>query len=131
MHKKFEGSAIVVHIEADHANALLMQCLLSLKTNYTVHHAADGNSGLELCRRVKPDLVITESHLPDMTAYDILQALRSEVATACLPCIVLSGDAMPLNITRALSFGFHDYWTKPIDVWQVLQKIDKAIAGAQ
>jgi CheY-like chemotaxis protein len=119
----------VVYIEADHANSLLMQSLLSLKTNYALHHAVNGNSGLQLCRRVAPDLVITDMHLPDMTAYDVLQALREDAAMASVPCIVLSGDAIPGHIKRALAAGFNDYWTKPIDIWELLQKVKEAAAG--
>ena len=121
----------VVYIEADHANSLLMQSLLSSRTNYALHHAVDGNSGLQLCRRVKPDLVITNMHLPDVTAYDILQALRDDAATASVSCIVFSGDAIPRHIKRALDAGFDDYWTKPIDVWELLQKIKEAATRAR
>jgi hypothetical protein len=123
------GITSVVYIEADHANALLMQCLLASKTDYALHHAANGHSGLKLCRQVRPDLVITESHLPDMNGYDILRALRDGDATACVPCIVLSGAALPSDIERALAAGFDGYWTKPIDIWQLLLKIKAAIAN--
>jgi CheY-like chemotaxis protein len=126
-----KGNTTVVYLEADHANAFLMQGLLGSETDYALHHANLGNDGLELCRRVRPDLVITEMRLPDMTAYDLLQALRSDAATVSLPCIVLSGDAMPGNIKRALAAGFDDYWTKPIDIWQLLRKIKEAITSTQ
>jgi CheY-like chemotaxis protein len=114
----------LLYIEPDHANALLLQQLLAFKTNYTLHRATDGNSGLRICQELNPDLVLTEMHLPDMTAYDVLQELRSEGATKTLPCVVLSGDAMPGNVKQALDTGFDDYWTKPIDVWLLLQRLE-------
>jgi CheY-like chemotaxis protein len=120
----------VVYIEPDRANALLMQSLLGSKTNYALHHAIDGSSGLQLCQRVRPDLVITEMRLPDVTAYEILRSLRGEAETASIPCIVLSGDAMPRHINRALAAGFDDYWTKPVDIWQLLRRIKDAAANA-
>lgn len=123
-----EGRIAVVYIEADRSNALLMQCLLSSRANYVLHHAGDGLSGLELCRRVRPSLVITEMHLPDVTAYEVLRALRGDTLTAHLHCIVLSGDAMPAHIERALDSGFDGYWTKPIDIWQLMQNIEDAAA---
>jgi CheY-like chemotaxis protein len=124
-----EDRVTVVHIEADRSNALLMQCLLSLRSNYTLHQADDGLSGLELCRRVRPSLVITEMHLPDATGYELLRALRSDTATARLPCIALSSDAMPAHVEKALASGFDGYWTKPIDIWQLMQNIEDAAAG--
>jgi CheY-like chemotaxis protein len=125
-----QGITTVVYIEADRANALLMQALLGSRAGYRLHHAIDGISGINLCRRVRPDMVITEMQLPDMTGYEILLALRGNAATECLPCIVLSGDAMPDHITQALAAGFDDYWTKPIDIWKLLQRIDDAAANA-
>ena len=119
-----QGPTTVVYIESDRTNALLMQYLLGPRTNYALHHANDGLSGLELCRRVRPDLVITEMHLPDVTAYEVLQALRKYDDSENLPCVVLSSDAMPAHIERALASGFDGYWTKPIDIWKLMQKID-------
>ena len=126
MHKEVpaQGRTTVLYIEADRSNALLMHFLLGSRTNYALHLANDGLSGLELCRRVRLDLVITEMRLPDMTAYEVLWALRDDLATESLPCIVLSSDAMPAHIERALASGFDGYWTKPIDIWQLMQRID-------
>ena len=101
-----------------------MQSLLGSTADYALHHAIDGTSGLQLCQRVRPDLVITEMHLPDVTVYEVLRALRDYPGTKGLPCIMLSSDAMPAHIERAIAAGFDDYWTKPIDVWQLMQKID-------
>ncbi|WP_084150647.1 response regulator [Azohydromonas australica] len=126
MHKdvSVRGCTTVVYIEPDRTNALLMKYLLDSRADYILHRAKDGSSGLELCRQVSPDLVVTEMHLPDMVAYDILQALRADPATQGLPCIVFSGDAMPDHIKQALDSGFDDYWVKPIDIWRLLQNID-------
>lgn len=128
LEKYGESCITVVYIEPDPTNALLMQFLLSSRTNYALHHAGDGLSGLELCKRVKADLVITETSLPDITAYDVLWALRDDVATKSVPCAVLSGDVMPETVDRALAAGFNAYWAKPIDIWQLMQNIDDLAA---
>jgi CheY-like chemotaxis protein len=117
----------VVHIEPDHANALVLRYLLDERTDYTLHHAIDGNSGLQLCGELTPDLVLTELHLPDMSAYQILRVLRNDAAMERMPCVVLSGDAVPGSIKRALDAGFDDYWTKPIDVWLLLHRINRIL----
>lgn len=124
------GRTTVVYIEPDQSNTLLMQFLLSSRSDYTLHHAKDGASGLELCERVVPDLVITEMHLPDVTAYEVLRVLRGDSATTNTRCIVLSGDAMPSHIERALASGFDGYWTKPVDIWQLMQNIEDVATAA-
>ena len=125
--KQVRNGPTVVYIEADPANAYLMQCIFDLKSGYTLHHASDGQSGLELCKRVRPDLVLTEMILPDMTAYEVKDELQADAATCGTSCIVLSGDAIPNHVKRALDRGFDDYWTKPVDVSQLLQRLDDAL----
>lgn len=121
----------IVYIEADPSNAFLMQALLNGRSGYAMHHVDAGSSGLALCRSVRPDLVITAMRLPDLSAYEFLDVLRSDATTQDIPCIVLSGDARPSEIERALAAGFNDYWTKPVDVRQVLTRIDEHVAARQ
>ena len=45
----------------------------------------------------------------------MLRRLRSQPETAATPCIALSANAMQEDIARAMSAGFDDYWTKPIN----------------
>jgi CheY-like chemotaxis protein len=91
----------------------------------------DGKSGLQLCGELTPDLVVTEMHLPDISTYQVLRVLRNDATMKCMPCVVLSGDAMPSSIKRALDAGFDDYWTKPIDVWLLLKRLKGAIASVK
>lgn len=100
---------------------------MDLKGHHTLYQATDGGSGLELCLQLHPDLILTEMHLPDMNGHELLQRLRAHAATRHTLCIVLSGDAMNNTIERALAAGFDDYWTKPIDVWQFLDKLHEAL----
>ena len=118
------ASSSVLYIEDDPVNALLVQHILALRPHCTLHEAADGASGIAMARRLRPDLILTDMNLPDMSGYDVLQALQSDPATRDLRCIALSADAMPDNVERALAAGFADFWTKPIDVPGFLKRLD-------
>ncbi|WP_084150765.1 response regulator [Azohydromonas australica] len=120
-------SVTVVYIEDDHASAMLVQCLLGMRVNYTFHHAVNGADGLELCRRLQPDLVLIDLHLPDMTGCEIFKRLRADPATCDLSCVVVSADAMPGTISRARDAGFAKYLTKPIDVRRFLHQLDELL----
>ena len=54
--------------------------------------------------------------LPDFDGFEVLARLRQHPETARIPCIALSANAMPEDISRAMKSGFTDYWTKPIDL---------------
>ena len=54
--------------------------------------------------------------------------LRAEPATAAVPLLALSANAMPSEVRRAMQAGFDAYLTKPIDVVQLLEEVDRRLA---
>jgi CheY-like chemotaxis protein len=110
-----ECPARVLYIEDNPVNALLVGEVLARHPWVQLQVAADGASGLQLARDQPPDLVLLDMQLPDMDGHQVLQALRSDPATAGLRCVVLSANAMPDDIAAARQAGAIDYWTKPID----------------
>ena len=107
--------ARVLYIEDNPVNALLVGEVLARHRWVQLQVAADGASGLQLARDQPLDLVLLDMQLPDMDGHQVLQALRSDPATAGLRCVVLSANAMPDDIAAARQAGAIDYWTKPID----------------
>ncbi len=119
----------VLYVEDEPLNTVLMQEIFRQRPGWTLHAAADGRQGLAAARSLKPDLVLIDMNLPDMNGSDLLALLRGDAATRGLRCIALSADALPEQISGALSAGFSDYWTKPIDVTLVLNKLSQCLAG--
>ena len=64
--------------------------------NYQVSTASDGREALDGALQQPPDLIITDYNMPRMNGQQLLEALRAEPATACVPVLMLSG-----NVTRA------------------------------
>ncbi len=96
--------------------------LIRLTLNHpdlTLHQAANGPSGLALIRDLKPDLVILDLMLPDMSGWEIYDTIRADEALSSIPIIILS----VLSEKRAPheNFGQSEidcYVTKPFDVRQ-------------
>ena len=63
----------------------------------------------------RPDLVLLDMHLGDMTGLDVKAQLDLDPGLARIPCIALSADAMPEPIAAAKRAGFRAYLTKPLD----------------
>ena len=77
----------------------------------------------------RPDVVLLDLNLPGASGYDVLAQLRADPATAALPCVAVSADAMPDELLRARQAGFVDYWTKPLVMAGLAQRIH-AVAAA-
>ena len=94
---------------------------ISLKTEgYGLLEAENGETGLGLCARHSPDLVILDLGLPDMDGSDVLAALRE---WSSVPVIILSVRERELEKVKALDLGANDYVTKPFGVDELLARV--------
>ena len=73
----------------------------------------------------KPDLILLDINLPDMDGYAVTQCLREHPATKGIPVIAVSASAMPRDLERSRAACFAAYVTKPIDLGQLLRKVDE------
>jgi PAS domain S-box-containing protein len=105
----------LLYIEDNPVNALIIGELVARRNDLALHVAVDGSSGLAQARSLQPELILLDMQLPDFDGYEVLRRLRADPATASIPCIAVSANAMPEDIGRALAAGMADYWTKPLD----------------
>lgn len=107
-------AATLLYIEDDPVNALLFSEALAHVPQWRVILADDGTQGLDMARRLLPDLIIADINLPGLSGHEIVRALRADPATAGLRCIALSADAQPDQVEAGKASGFDSYWTKPL-----------------
>ncbi len=106
----------VLYIEDNEVNVLLVEQLVQSVGGLSIACEPDGTRGVERARALRPDLILLDMQLPDFDGFEVLARLRQHPETARIPCIALSANAMPEDISRAMKSGFADYWTKPIDL---------------
>jgi len=92
---------------------------------YRTLHAFDGKSGLELLRQKKPDLVMLDYNLPEMTGLDVLQQLAQD--SFSVPIILMTGYGSELSAIEAFRLGAKDYIIKPFTVDEIVETIDRAL----
>ena len=109
-------SGQLLYIEDDEINVLLVQESLRSLPGLRLTAEPTGVGGVTRAGTLAPGLILIDMHLPDIDGFEVLRRLRADPATAAIPCIALSANAMPEDIERALASGFDDYWTKPIRI---------------
>jgi signal transduction histidine kinase/CheY-like chemotaxis protein len=114
--------AVILYVEDDAVNRILVEQMLLRCEGVDLLLAENGKDGIEMARRHKPDLVLLDMQLPDMSGLDVLNALRSDARTETLPIVAVSASAMEADVAEALELGALDYWTKPL-------KLDAFLAG--
>ena len=118
----------VLYVEDNAVNALLFQAAMRLCENVELQIAEDGAEALALVQHWLPDVVVLDAHLPDMTGFELFDHLRALPEMGQRPAYMCSADAMPEDLQRARDAGFRGYWTKPINIAQIVAELD-ALAG--
>lgn len=94
---------------------------ISLETHgYTVHEARLAADGLELCASTRPDLIILDLGLPDLTGHEFISQVRE---WSQVPIIVVSVERSESDKVLALDAGANDYVTKPFGISELMARI--------
>jgi PAS domain S-box-containing protein len=123
-----ESGCTVLYVEDNPANMKLVERLIARRGSMSMLKAVDATSGIDLARTLQPTVILMDINLPDMTGLEALRILHEDPATAHIPVIAISANAMPRDIEQGLKAGFLRYLTKPIKVSAFMAALDAAIA---
>jgi CheY-like chemotaxis protein len=115
----------VVVIEDNTDAAVMLADLLTME-GHRVEVAADARSGVDLVRRVKPDLVLCDIGLPDRSGYDVAGELRADPMLRGTRVVALSGYAQPEDRSESRAAGFDAHLAKPLS----LEELDALLRSA-
>ncbi|MGA7122423.1 MAG: response regulator transcription factor [Polyangiaceae bacterium] len=121
--QKSNGRRVLV-VEDDASITLGLRINLESE-GYDVVEAEDGERGLEIARRERPDLVILDVMLPKMNGFQVLQAIRRE--GLMMPIIILSARTAEMDKVTGLELGAEDYVAKPFSLAELLARVRAAL----
>lgn len=114
----------IVAIDDVDRNIILIEAILAKSDfNIDVKSALDGESGIALVQQFKPDLVLLDVMMPDMSGFEVCKRLRSEPKTGDIPIIFLTALSEVDSILKGLSLGAIDYILKPFHKDVLLSRI--------
>jgi len=121
----------LLYVEDNPANLMLVEEIIARRSDIRLLSARDGNSGIELARASLPDVILMDINLPDISGLQALKILAADPATAHIPVVALSANAIPRDIENGLEAGFFSYLTKPIKVKEFMDSLDVALNFAK
>jgi PAS domain S-box-containing protein len=128
--RELGDSPTMLYVEDNPANLALVEQLIARRGDLKLLTAIDGHLGIELARAYLPDVILMDINLPGISGYGALKLLREDPATAHIPVLALSANAVPGDIEKGLEAGFFRYLTKPIRVREFMDALDVALHHA-
>jgi PAS domain S-box-containing protein len=120
----------LLYVEDNPANMELVEQLIELRPDIRLITAVNGTLGIELARATLPTAILMDINLPGISGIKALRILREDPATAHIPVVALSANAMPRDIAKGLEAGFYRYLTKPIIVKDFMETLNATLEFA-
>lgn len=98
-----------------------------LSEKYNVSEAADGKAGLELARKIVPDIVLSDIMMPVMDGLAFCQQLKTDKAISHIPVILLTARSLDEQRAEGYDHGADAYLSKPFSLRLLLSRIDNLI----
>lgn len=113
----------VLYIEDNPHNRRLVRRTLE-RRGYTIIEAEDGEQGLEMVHELKPPLVLLDIGLPKMDGMEVVGRIKADAELQDIPVIAITASAMQGDRERFLAAGCDDYLSKPIQVLELIDKVN-------
>jgi diguanylate cyclase (GGDEF)-like protein/PAS domain S-box-containing protein len=120
------GSGTIVIV--DDAPEVRLHARMSLTSaGFGVHEAESGEGAIDLIRRVRPDCVLLDMHMPGMSGLDVCRMLRADPATRDVTVVMLTADGKAAEKAEAFALEADDYIVKPFVPRDLVSRITAAI----
>lgn len=100
-------------VEDNPTNMKLINVMLQ-KAGYAVHQACDAETGIEMAKQKRPDLIFMDIQLPGMDGLEATRRLKADPVTKGVPVVALTAQAMAGDKEETLAAGCDGYLPKPV-----------------
>jgi PAS domain S-box-containing protein len=122
---------LVHYVEDNETNIEVMRGIFAQRPQVRLETSMLGLDGLAAVRTRRPDLILLDMQLPDISGLELLRHLKQDDEVAGIPVVVVSADATPMHIEQALTSGALHYLTKPLEVARFLRIIDAILEDVE
>lgn len=96
--------------------------------DYIVYTATNGEQGIRLADRKKPDLILVDIMMPNTDGFEVLRSIKEKPQTTTIPVLMLTALEQDMPKIMANELYANDYLTKPIHMNELIAKIQNALA---
>ncbi|MFO1286550.1 MAG: response regulator [Rubrivivax sp.] len=117
----------VLYIEDTALNYELVEAAFAAHGELRIANAHTGREGVQMARRDKPDVILLDMHLPDISGTEVVRMLNEDIAAGRFRVILLTGDPLNIDVLKAMSLGASQYLRKPVDLHALEAALRRAL----
>lgn len=121
-----EKTVLIVEDEADAAELFAEMMRVS---GFRVRKTSSSSPALTMMTEEKPDIVLLDIMMPEISGLDILRQMRQDPALANIPVVVVSAKSMPADIRHGMEAGASTYLTKPVGFLELKEAVERALGS--
>lgn len=121
-----EKTVLIIEDEADAAELFAEMMRVS---GFRVLKTSSSTPALSLITTEKPDIIILDIMMPDVSGLDILRQIRHDTELADIPVVVVSAKSMPADIRIGMEAGASTYLTKPVGFLELKEAVERALGN--
>ena len=116
----------ILLIDDSHVSNMLLQNILE-NEGHKVFMSSSGSEGLDMIRKIGPDLVLLDVMMPEMDGMEVLKIILSDKEMKHIPVIMLTAKKCSADMSESMRLGAIDYINKPIDNEHVASRVNSII----
>jgi twitching motility two-component system response regulator PilH len=118
--------ALILIVDDSPTEAHVLKGMLA-KNGFDVEAAANGAEGIELARKIKPDLVLMDVVMPGLNGFQATRQLTKDPETRAIPVIIVTTKDQETDRVWGLRQGAKDFLTKPVAEKTLMEKINTVL----
>jgi CheY-like chemotaxis protein len=119
----------VLYVEDEPVNYAMVEALLSFHPEVRLVSAQTGIEGVQLARSERPDAILLDMHLPDISGIEVVRRLSEDISTGAFRVILLTADKLNIDVLKAMSLGAFEYLVKPVKRDALEASLRRALAA--
>ena len=121
-----EKTVLIIEDEEDAAELFAEMMRVS---GFRVLKTSSSAPAISIMNAEKPDVVILDIMMPDISGLDILRQMRVDPGLSSIPVVVVSAKSMPADIKNGMEAGASTYITKPVGFFDLKEAVERAMSG--
>lgn len=126
MKNRFSG----LIVDDDDSVRAALSARLEAREGHDIHQASSGIECLTKAEELRPDFILLDWMMPEMDGMEVLEQLKAKPETSGIPVFMLTSKAKMKNVENALEAGAEGYFSKPVRIEIIVQKI-RTLIGAK